>query len=100
MLSPARAEQKRAQLSATLPLRACSSVEERRPSKPLVGGSNPPRRIPPDLVAPPMGLLSGGAYVSPPQPTCAAAARNRLVEGGSPEGRHGREAAGLSAVST
>ena len=29
------------------PLRAgaCSSVEERRPSKPLVGGSNPPRRI-------------------------------------------------------
>ena len=26
-------------------LRACSSVEERRPSKPWVGGSNPPRRI-------------------------------------------------------
>ena len=24
---------------------ACSSVEERRPSKPLVGGSNPPRRM-------------------------------------------------------
>src|SRR4029077_2791673 len=25
--------------------RACSSAEERRPSKPWVGGSNPPRRI-------------------------------------------------------
>ena len=31
---------------ATLQERACSSVEERRPSKPLVGGSNPPRRMP------------------------------------------------------
>jgi hypothetical protein len=30
---------------ATLcPSSACSSVEERRPSKPLVGGSNPSRR--------------------------------------------------------
>jgi Cysteine-rich secretory protein family len=30
---------------ATLPAGACSSVEERRPSKPRVGGSNPSRRI-------------------------------------------------------
>ena len=32
--------------SATLATGACSSVEEQRPSKPPVGGSNPPRRIP------------------------------------------------------
>ena len=33
--------------AATLRARARSSVEERRPSKPLVGGSNPPGRITP-----------------------------------------------------
>jgi hypothetical protein len=32
-------------MGATLRACACSSAEERRPSKPRVGGSNPPRRI-------------------------------------------------------
>src|SRR5213076_1812945 len=44
-MSAAAADQRLGRASATLSERACSSAEERRPSKPLVGGSNPPRRI-------------------------------------------------------
>ena len=39
----------------TLLVRACSSAEERRPSKPRVGGSNPSRRVLDALVADRLG---------------------------------------------
>ena len=44
-MSAAAADQWPASASATLSERACSSAEEQRPSKPWVGGSNPPRRM-------------------------------------------------------
>src|SRR3954467_5424468 len=61
------------------PTRARSSVEERRPSKPLVGGSNPPGRMN-------AGRTSGSSG-SPLRHRSAVAQAERLASGGSPLGR-------------
>src|SRR2546430_3033265 len=73
LLSPRRAHRKlpgNIQMPAVrFGARACSSVEERRPSKPWVGGSNPPRRIGGSRAEFPLsGLGKERAYGNHPQP--------------------------------